>query len=73
MSNTEQLAAQVIANMSEEMKACFIAASAEDQTGLATQLAIESLQKNLKMQVMIQTNPEFKAFMESSVMQILAA
>jgi hypothetical protein len=63
----------VIANMSEEMKACFIAASTEDQTGLAAQLAIESLQKNLKMQVMFQTNPAFKAFVESSVLQILAA
>jgi hypothetical protein len=73
MSNTEHLAAQVIANMSEEMKSCFIAAGVEDQTGIATQLGIESLQKNLKMQVMFQTNPEFKTFVERSVLQILAA
>jgi hypothetical protein len=71
--NTKQLAAQVIANMSEEMKACFIAASTGDQAGLATQLAIESLQTNLKMQVMFQTNPAFKDFVESSVLQILTA
>jgi hypothetical protein len=73
MTATEQLAAQVIANMSDEMKDCFIAASAEDQTALAAQLGIESLQKNLKMQVMFQTNPEFKSLLESSVLQILAA
>jgi hypothetical protein len=73
MSNTEQLAAQVIANMSEEMKACFLSASTEDQAGLATQLGIEALQKNLNMQVMFQTNPAFRSMIEQAVIEMAAA
>ncbi len=73
MTNTESLAAQVIANMSPEMKASFIAASTEDQTGLATGLAIESLKNNLNMQLKFQTNRSFRSLVENATFQILQA
>lgn len=66
------LAKQVIANMSDEMRACFITASVDDQTALAAQLGIESLRKNLRMQVAFQTNPEFRKSVESAVLAVLA-
>jgi hypothetical protein len=73
MSNTNQLAAQVIANMSEEMKQCFLTASTEDQVALATQMALDALRKNEKMAVMFRANPEFRAFVERGTLAILAA
>jgi len=73
MSNTNQLAAQVLANMSEEMKACFLGASEEDQIALAAEMALEALRKNEKMSIMFKTCPEFRSFVERSALQILTA
>jgi hypothetical protein len=78
MSTTEETAAvqsllaQVIANMSPEIKGLYLELPEKDQVGLATELAIDCLRANQKMQVLFRTNPEFKANLESMVLEMIS-
>ena len=71
MSNANQLADQVIANMSEEMKKCFIGSSSEDQIELATQMAIDSIRKNERFAILFRTSPAFRTLVESGILTAL--
>ena len=68
----QSLLAQVIANMSPEIKELYIELPEKDQVGLATELAIDCLRANQKMQVLFRTNPEFKANLESMVLEMIS-
>jgi hypothetical protein len=78
MSTTEETAAvqsllaQVIANMSPEIKELYLELPEKDQVGLATELAIDCLRANQKMQVLFRTSPEFKANLESMVLEMIS-
>jgi nitrate/nitrite-specific signal transduction histidine kinase len=68
----QSLLAQVIANMSPEIKELYLDLPEKDQVGLATELAIDCLRANQKIQVLFQTSPEFKASLESMVLEMIS-
>jgi hypothetical protein len=68
----QSLLAQVIANMSPEIKELYLELPEKDQEALAVELAIDCLRANQKMQVLFRTNPEFKANLESMVLEMIS-